>query len=296
MRVFLLFLASGLLFAGTVFAEKSDGDNKGDDFGSSTLPPEVATELNDDKDIDIGGGKGSGGSIRREYNDKAMEYVASNVVATLFHEVAHALIDNLNLPVFAREEDAADTFVVVLTDYLFPPSRAEHITWASADQYARDQREAEKRGHEPAVWDVHSLDLVRYYNLICLYYGGNPYQRDDFAADNGLPEDRAETCEDERDLADKSWGRVISDIVADGSDEEWLIIDEATVDESANPYVAEAHNVIRTEVARLNRRFSPGFTIEVQLIDCEEVNAFYDPNDRVIIMCNELTRAYIHEQ
>ena len=108
-----------------------------------------------------------------------MSYVEANVLATMYHELAHALIDGLSLPIFSREEDAADTFVVVITDHFFDAEPAEQLTWASADQYARDAEEAEKKGRELAVWDTHSLDLQRYYNLICLYYGGDVDARDD---------------------------------------------------------------------------------------------------------------------
>ena len=226
--------------------------------------------------------------------DKArMTYVESNVLATLYHEFAHALIDKMPLPVFGREEDAADTFVVVITDELFSDARAEHITWASADQYARDAEEAAKKGYELAVWDLHSLDLVRYYNLLCLFYGGNPDLRDDFAKENGLPEDRAETCEEERDLADKSWGAVLEDIKRTQPGPDWITIGK--VDPASNAYVIAAQQVIRGEVARLNKYFSPNFHIKVHMEDCGEVNAYYQPGRGEILMCNELSRSYVHQ-
>lgn len=226
--------------------------------------------------------------------DKArMTYVESNVLATLYHEFAHALIDKLPLPVFGREEDAADTFVVVITDKLFSEARAEHITWASADQYARDAEEAAKKGYELAVWDLHSLDLVRYYNLLCLFYGGNPDTRDDFAEEYGLPEGRAETCEEERDLADKSWGAVLEDIKRIESGQDWITIGK--VDPASNPYVTAAQQVIRDEVTRLNKVYAPNFRIKVHMEDCGEVNAFYQPGRGDILMCNELSRSYVHQ-
>lgn len=139
-----------------------------------------------------------------DLDGEIMSYVEANVLATMYHELAHAFIDMMPLPVFGSEEDAADTFVVVITDQFFDAKQAEQLTWASADQYARDAEEADKKGLEPTVWDTHSLDLQRYYNLICLYYGGDVENRDDFAKANGLPYDRAETCEEERKMAESS--------------------------------------------------------------------------------------------
>ncbi len=223
-----------------------------------------------------------------------MSYVEANVLATMYHELAHALIDGLSLPIFSREEDAADTFVVVITDHFFDAEQAEQLTWASADQYARDAEEAEKKGRELAVWDTHSLDLQRYYNLICLYYGGDVDARDDFADENGLPHDRARTCEEERALADASWGAVLDDIKRTQAGPDWIILDE-DVDTLGNSYVLAAQAVIRQEVARLNERFDPEFEIKVVIENCNEENAFYSPGEGKITMCNELSRSYVHD-
>lgn len=229
-----------------------------------------------------------------ELDTTVMSYVEANVLATMYHELAHALIDGLSLPIFSREEDAADTFVVVITDQFFNAAQAEQLTWASADQYARDAEEAEKKGRELAVWDTHSLDLQRYYNLICLYYGGDVDGRDDFADDNGLPHDRAETCEDEREQAERAWGSVLDDIKRTRAGPDWIVLDE-DVDTLGNSYVLAAQSVIRKEVARLNERFAPDFEVKVVIENCNEENAFYSPGEGKITMCNELSRSYIHD-
>ena len=229
-----------------------------------------------------------------DLDTETMSYVEANVLATMYHEFAHALIDMMPLPVFGREEDAADTFVVVITDEFFSSEQAEQITWASADQYARDHEEAEKKGWELAVWDTHSLDLQRYYNLICLYYGGDVENRDDFAEENGLPSDRAQTCEEERELAEGSWGSVLEDIKRTQAGPDWITLDE-DVDTLGNQYVLAAHNVIRKEVARLNKRFAPDFEVKVVIENCNQENAFYSPGEGIITMCNELARSYVHD-
>ena len=229
-----------------------------------------------------------------ELDETTMSYVTANVLATMYHELAHALIDGLSLPVFGREEDAADTFVVVITDEFFSEGQAKHITWASADQYVRDAEEAEKKGWEPAVWDTHSLDLQRYYNLICLFYGGDVENRGAFAKENGLPTDRAATCEEERGLAESSWGAVLDDIKRTRSGADWITVDE-DVDTLGNSYVLAAQTVIREEVARLNEAFAPDFKITVVIENCNQENAFYSPGEGKITMCNELSRAYVHD-
>ncbi|MEE9454498.1 MAG: DUF4344 domain-containing metallopeptidase [Paracoccaceae bacterium] len=214
------------------------------------------------------------------FSDDTMTYVEGNILATFYHEFGHALIDLLKLPVFAREEDAADSFALVLTERIHPAARAEQITWASADQYVQLDR-----GYEPDFADSHSPNMVRFFTLICLYYGGNVDKRDDFAEDNNLPEDRAETCEGERALAEHAWGNVLSGILRTKDGPDWLIIDD--VDGSDDEYVNAAQQVLRKAVKDLNKRFDPGFTLRLDMTDCDEDNAFYDSDVPEIIMCNE---------
>ena len=43
--------------------------------------------------------------LPEDLDSTVMSYVEANVLATMYHELAHALIDGLSLPVFSREED-----------------------------------------------------------------------------------------------------------------------------------------------------------------------------------------------
>ena len=87
------------------------------------------------KDTGNAGTKVQASAVEIPFSIDTMQYVEGNVLATFYHEVGHALIDQLSLPVFAREEDAADSFALVLTEKIHNRTRAEQITWASADQY-----------------------------------------------------------------------------------------------------------------------------------------------------------------
>lgn len=238
-------------------------------------------------DAKSGDGISKSNAPQAAINVDTMAYVEANVLATLYHEIGHALIDKMQLPVFAREEDAADTFAIIVTEILHSPEKAELIAWASADQYLQLNHQA--RNYDPDYADVHSHDLVRFYNTICLYYGGDVDLRDDFAEENGLPEGRAETCEEERMLAERSWVGVLRQIErteekADNFD--WLIIDE--IAESNNQYVIASRKVIQDAVAEFNARFSTDFKIRVRMTKCNEDNAFYDSYSSKILMCNEL--------
>ena len=106
------------------------------------------------------------------------DFVAANLIATLYHELGHALIDQLGLPVFGQEEDAADVLSVLMIDALFEEEAAVTIALDTAFGFALSSED-----ETPVFWDVHGPDLQRYYTTLCLFYGANPDAREDVVAD-----------------------------------------------------------------------------------------------------------------
>jgi hypothetical protein len=132
-------------------------------------------------------------------------------------------------------------------------------------------------GEPVAYWDVHGPDEQRFYNTVCLFYGGDPETRDDFAEDMELPEDRAAYCPEEYELAADSWGAVFDDLSEGGEPMQFV----AEVEQS---FTAK---IIAAEVEALNADFGLPNTVQVNTGYCDEANAFYDPSDQSITMCEE---------
>ena len=179
-------------------------------------------------------------------------FVANEVIATFYHELGHALIDVLQLPVLGKEEDAADHLSVILMNDIWEEDAAAEILASDATAYALMAAQREAGGEEPAYSDEHSLDLQRYYTVVCLFYGANPDARADLAQDLELPPERAERCPDEWESAAVSWDAVLAE-----------------------------------EVIAINDRFGMPDLVTVQVADCGVVNAFYNPEDRMITLCTE---------
>src|SRR5262249_60885285 len=51
--------------------------------------------------------------LSHEQRKAIVEFVVGNTLFALVHEVGHALISEMGLPVLGREEDAADTYAVL---------------------------------------------------------------------------------------------------------------------------------------------------------------------------------------
>lgn len=143
-------------------------------------------------------------------------YVRDVMLAIFYHELGHALIDVMQLPVLGLEEDAADVLSVVMIDRLWDAESSEAKVAAAATFWATSAMQSAEEGYEPAFWGVHSPDERRYFTYLCLYYGGAPEEREAMAVEFGLPEDRAASCPEEFDLAASSWGVYLDELEAAG--------------------------------------------------------------------------------
>ena len=218
-------------------------------------------------------------------SDDTIAYVESNLLGVFYHELGHALIDILGLPIFGQEEDAADVLSIFLIDAFYEEESAVQLAYDAAFGF---MGEAEASA-EIAFWDVHGPDLQRYYNTVCLFYGANPDEREDVAQDLGLPEERAEYCPDEYDQAAQSWGGAFDKIVHDNGGQT-LIIGDVDVDTDGGRLTAD---VIQAEVEALNQEFRLPEDLLISVIPCGEANAYYDPQRVEIVMCLEFADALV---
>lgn len=207
------------------------------------------------------------------------DFVDANLLATFYHELGHGLIDVLMLPVLGREEDAVDTLSALMIHDLWQEDAAVNMVYHTAGAFQAYAIEAEANGYEPAYWGQHSLDMQRYYNLICLFYGANPDEREDIAIDLGLPENRAVRCPDEFALAYDSWG-VMLEGLEPGPDMFGLVMEPGDADDPVYALLSE-------EVAELNKTYGLPQEIRVGVEPCGQANAFYVPAEARIIMCTE---------
>ncbi len=226
------------------------------------------------------GGPAFGQDYNLPQDEATADFVRSNVIATFYHELGHALIDVLALPVLGREEDAADTLAALLIHKGWQEEAAAGLTYATANAFLGYAFEAEAAGYEMPFWDEHSLDMQRYFNLVCLYYGAEPDLREQDAIELGLPADRAARCPEEYALAADSWG-----VLLQGLDPGTRGTFPLTIqgDPAQDPLVA----ILAEEVTALNQVYALPQEVMIKVARCGEPNAFYDPSDKSITFCTE---------
>lgn len=212
-------------------------------------------------------------------DEEESAFIANEVIATFYHELGHAMIDVLQLPVLGKEEDAADHLSVILMNDIWEEEAAANILASDATAYALLAAQREAGGEDPSYSDEHSLDMQRYYSVVCLFFGANPEARQGLADELGLPPERAERCPDEWQAAAGSWDALLADATP-GGDNVGLVMQPGQEGQPLADLIAE-------EVVAINERFGLPIEVSVVVADCGEANAYYSPSQQTITICNE---------
>ncbi len=131
--------------------------------------------------------------------------ITDSISMILFHEIGHALIDLLNLPVTGKEEDAADQIATIMILKTKDGDRAAlngailYLLWSKDPVFNTIE-----------FWSTHSLNLQRFYNILCWIYGYEPITWSYLRENGYLPESRASGCIQEYTKMHERWEQLLS--------------------------------------------------------------------------------------
>jgi hypothetical protein len=132
------------------------------------------------------------------------EVVVGGLIDALFHELGHALFDIYGVPVFGREEDAADQ-ISAFVMLQFGPEVAMTTIRGAAFTYLNM---ANPRTRTEFA-DEHGTATQRFFNYICLAYGGHPDVFKEYVDSGILPKNRAAHCTLEYQQVRRAFGQTI---------------------------------------------------------------------------------------
>jgi uncharacterized membrane protein YhaH (DUF805 family) len=122
------------------------------------------------------------------------DLVVGTFVQAVLHEVGHAVFDMLQVPVFGRQDDAADQIAAfVMLNFGKDFARRNLLG------VAYFMRAVNRPVPRSAFADDHGTFAQRYYNMLCIAYGGQPDTFKDLVQTGTLPEERASHCGHEYD-------------------------------------------------------------------------------------------------
>ncbi|MDX5566020.1 DUF4344 domain-containing metallopeptidase [Streptomyces sp. ID05-04B] len=140
--------------------------------------------------------------LYRAAGQRASDDVLSAVMLeTLFHESAHAVLDVLDLPLSAREEDRADQFAALML--LREGAEGERRLLSAARTWRLSAIIYENA--DDGRQDDHSTDEQRAVNHLCYLYGADPARHTDLVGPRSLPARRARGCEREWKRVQTAW-------------------------------------------------------------------------------------------
>jgi Putative metallopeptidase len=146
--------------------------------------------------------------LTHEQRRADIEFVTGNMLFALLHELGHAHIQEMGLPVLGREEDAADAFAT-LRLLRVGGDLPHHVLVAAAKGWFLSAERDEKEGTRVPFYDEHGLDKQRAYNIICLMVGSDLDAFADLATQAKMPQDRQETCAGDYSNAHWSWHQLL---------------------------------------------------------------------------------------
>lgn len=124
------------------------------------------------------------------------------------HEFAHALFDMLELPVFGREEDAADQLAAYML-LQFGESEARRLIIGTAYAYDIDEKRTGQNRVMEDYANEHGTPAQRLYNELCIAYGANAKLFGDIVSRGYLPWTRAEYCNEEYEQVQEAFSKLV---------------------------------------------------------------------------------------
>ncbi|WP_116654951.1 DUF4344 domain-containing metallopeptidase [Pelagibacterium sediminicola] len=140
------------------------------------------------------------------------EFVLGAATAIMLHEVGHLIINELEIPILAREEDAADTIatLILLIQDEEDDERAARYLQAFVTNWFLFGLDEYGAIDDAYMADEHSLNRQRAFAAVCLAHGSGHPSFTEHAERHGLSQERMARCESEFESAMRSFAQLLT--------------------------------------------------------------------------------------
>jgi hypothetical protein len=226
--------------------------------------------------------------------EKAVEFVTGNLIFVLGHEVGHAVIRQMDIPVTGREEDAADIFATLMA-LMCTDAFADRVLANAALGWFLSDRRGRRQGDKPDYYDEHGLDLQRAYGVVCLMVGSNMTKFAGVATAAKLPAQRQQTCVDDFLNAEWSWENVLKAHLRKPDEPRTAL--NIVYGPGGGKYDTHAEilrhiRLLEAIADNLSDRFVWPVPISLEMQACGEVNARWIYREKRVVVCYELAEEF----
>jgi len=220
-----------------------------------------------------------------------MEFVLGNVLFAIGHEMGHGLINEMNLPVLGREEDAADSFATV-NALKVSSNFSERVLIEAGKGLMLSAKRDKRKGNSPVFYGEHSLDPQRAYSMICLMVGSSPEKYRQLATETKLPEERQKSCVYEWKNSAWSWDEMLQKHLRDDKAKTAVQVEyEDTKKYAVHARILRSMGLLETVAARMADRYAWPNPVTIEARSCGTANARW--RQRTLTLCYELVDEFI---
>ncbi|MEJ0078949.1 MAG: DUF4344 domain-containing metallopeptidase [Alphaproteobacteria bacterium] len=229
-------------------------------------------------------------NLTHEQRKNLVEFAAGNMLFAFTHELGHALVSEMGLPVLGKEEDAVDAFAV-LSMLAIGDTVSDRVLNETATGWFMDAKRNIAEGTKVPFYDVHSIDKVRADDIVCLMVGSDRARFAAAATKAGLPPDRQASCFYDHDNAQWSWTTTLRAHLRPASHPAPKFA--VTYGSGQGQYDALAKAFQNIGILELVSglaadRYIWRRPISFEMKTCGVINAHWDPVHQVITLCYEL--------
>jgi hypothetical protein len=223
-----------------------------------------------------------------------VEFVVGNTLFVMAHEMGHALIYEMNMPVLGREEDAADSFAVVAA-LRMGSAFSERVLIEAAKGWVLSSKRDKKEGAALAFYDEHGLDLQRSYNVVCMMVGSDAEKFKTLAADTKLPEERQTSCVRDYKTTAWSWEQMLKPHLRSADQPKVVIKVDYQDDEkyAIQAKILRQMRLLETLAEHAADRFVWPNPFSIVARSCGEPNATWNIGAKTLTLCYELASEFI---
>jgi hypothetical protein len=240
--------------------------------------------------------------LNQQQRVERVDFIVGNTLVLLLHEIGHVLINQFQLPVLGREEDAADTYAA-LTMLRVGTSFTVQSLADAAKGWFFDARRDQEIGDKPLYYDEHNVSAQRAYQIVCLMVGSDPEKFKSLADQAKMPEERQKTCKRDYTKASEAWRAVLAPHLRQPGQPETKINvvygdGNGNYDRLANLF--RSIRFLETVAEHAQETYLWPYPWTLAMESCGRPGSDYDTDTRTVTMCYEqafdfaqLYRAYV---